>query len=75
MLKREKVVGNNKTELATWEESFNRFKEKVAKELRNIMEIRQELKEKPIGLYKNNASMNNINKSVSKKEPAKLYKV
>lgn len=39
------------------------------------MEIRQELKEKPLGQYKNNASVNNINKSVSKKEPAKLYKV
>lgn len=56
LAKREKTTPLVKSELSHWEESFNRFKEKIAKDIRSMLEIRAELKDKPLGPYKNNAT-------------------
>jgi hypothetical protein len=44
MAKRDKTTPPVKGELSHWEESFNKFKDKIAKDIKTMLEIRAELK-------------------------------
>jgi hypothetical protein len=73
-MKKERLmpVTSPRGDLLLWDDFFNKLKEKIIKDMRNILDVKTELKEKPTAFYKNiantaNYASNKVNLNLARK--------